>query len=301
MYLHTQNDLKLTRRFFVVVVVISGLAIDAIRNPNRNDDNASKAVDGRQQFKRLDRNRGIYSKPFKFPTIDEHSRRVHFPSERHSVHGIDAEPAATTLHRDRSFVVFPRSDTTPNELPMPENADTVKPIAVQSNGINEPLLPNSVNISAFVENQMAIDDNGLEPFVYINDDGLFEVKYVPRGENGSQSNDNRPHSSAPSAPASINKTEETAIISNDNRQIPRDHRISTEANNERSATATIDLIHSVSPINNTKMIFQWTEAHTKEAIEQQKQQQASPSSTPLFASSTDKNEPRLFNDRPIFA
>lgn len=232
--------------------------------------------------------------------MDEYIRRVHFPTERHSVHAIDAEPAATTLHQDRSFVVFPRSGvTTQNELPLPENADTVKPIAVQLDGINEPLLPNSVNISAFVENQTAIDDNGFEPFVYINDDGLFEVKYVPKGENVSQSNDNRQHLNAPSA-ASINKTEETAIISNDNRQILRDHRISTEANNERSATTTIDLIHVVSPINNTEMIFQWTEVHTKDPIEQQKQQQASPPSL-LLSSSSDKNQPRLFNGHPIFA
>lgn len=258
-----------------------------ISNSNR-DDIAS--IDERQQFKRLDRNRGIDYKPFKFPTINKYIRRVRFPSERHSVHAIDSESAATTVNQDRSIVVFPRTDTTSeNELPILENTNMEPTVALQLNEINEPLRPNSVNISVFVENKTAIM-NGFEPLVYIDDDGIFQVKYVPKGENEMQSNENRQHSNETSL-ASINKTEETAIISNDHRQ----------SNNERPAT--IDLIHNVSPINNTEMIFQWTEAHTKDTSDQQKQQQQQPSSTlsPQQSSSSDKKLPRLFNGHPIFA
>ncbi|XP_055303310.1 uncharacterized protein LOC129568983 [Sitodiplosis mosellana] len=271
----------------ITMTTLPGSTIDSTWNPNRDD--IASTVDERQQFKRLERNRGIDSKPFKFPTMNDYVRQIRWPTERHSVHAIDSEPAAA-VNRDQSIVFFPRSEST-----MLENTD-MKPITVQSNEINdEPLLPNSVNSSVFVVNQTAID-NGLEPFVYVNDDGVFQVKYVPKGENVSQSNDNRQHSNEPSL-ASINKTEETAIISNDNRQIPRDHRISTEANNERPAT-TIDPIHDVSPINNTEMIFQWTEAQ-KDSTEQQKQQQPPATSSP--PSSSDEKQPRLFNGHPIFA
>lgn len=269
-------------------------------NPNRHD---IASFDGSQQFKRPERNREDDFKPITFPETNEYSRRVRWPSERHSIHAIDSEPAAatTTVNRDHSIIVFPRSEfTSENKLPMLENADDMESVAMQSNGINVPLIPNSVNISVFVENGTAIE-NGSEPLLYIDDDGIFQVKYVAKGEN--VTNDNRQHSDEQSL-ASINRTEETAIISNDNRQIPQDHRISTAASKNEHA-ATINLIHA-SPINNTEMIFQWAETHTKDTSEQQKQQQqqpslssSSPSPPPL--PSSDKKHPRLFNDRPIFA
>lgn len=288
----TETYFKVNQSYFLIL----GPAMDSISNPNSNQNNIA-SVDGRQQFKRLERNREINNKPFKFPTTDEYIRRIRWPSERHSVHAMDSEPAATVAHRKHSTIVFPRSESVnENELPILENSD-MKPVAMQSNGINKPLLPNSVNISVFIENQTAIA-NGLEPLVYIDNDGVFQVKYVQKDENVSQTNDNRQHSNEQNL-ASINKTEETAIISNDNQQIPRDQRNSTETNNE--LLTTIDLIQDGSPINNTEMIFQWTEAHTKNSSKQQKEQQQRPSSPPPLPSSSDKKHPRLFNGHPIFA
>lgn len=256
-------------------------------NPHRSD--IVSFGDKHQQFKRLERNRGVDSKPFKFPP--DHSRHIRWPSERHSTHATDSEPAS--INPIPSVVVFPRSESvTENVLPTVENVDSLPAVSIvmQLNEINEPILPNLVNISVFVANQTAIE-NGFEPLVYIDDNGLFQVKYVPKGENVSISNNNnqQQHLNEQSL-ASINKTEETAIISNDNQQIPQDHRITTEPN--KNLTPTIDFVHNVSPINYTETIFQWSPSLTKHTTPEQQKLQQSPSESKI---------PRLFNGLPIFA
>lgn len=218
--------------------------------------------------------------------MPENSRNVRFPTERHSIHAIDSEASAAAVNPIRSMIVFPRSDMkSENELATLENAkiEPVVSIAIQTNVTNEPLLPNTVNMSVFVANQTAIE-NGFEPMLYIDDDGVFRVKYVTKGENVSASSAKQQHSNEQSF-SLASMTEETAIISNDNRQIPQDHRIPNKGH-----STTIDLIQNNATINNIEL----NEANTKgisSRVEPQKQQ-PKPSST--------NKHPRDFSGQLIF-
>lgn len=249
--------------------------------------------------------------------MSENSRRVRWPTERHSVHAIDIE----TVVNPMAIIVFPRSESNrDNKLTVVESAEiatasTPTSTAFQSNKMNEsnestvaPLMPNSVNVSAFVVNQTAIE-NEFEPLIYIDDDGFFQVKYVPKGENVSLSN-------AVQQPilASINKTEGVAIISNDNRQIPLGQHIQNETNTvsspppppptptttakatTTSQATTIGLIHDQA-INNTEAIFESHDVHTESTSSKPDQQKQQQQQQPVPAS----KHPSLFNELPIFA
>lgn len=300
---------------FFFLLLITGLATKNINS----DQNEIASNDEREQFRRLERTNGVNYKPFKFPDriLLENSRRVRWPSEteRHPNHAIDDEPKAVN---SRPTVIFSRSEPkSQNDLTMTENVqrEPLAPIDWQSNGTNENSanpsvqILNSINITNFIVNQTAIE-SGLEPLIYIDGDGIFQVKYVHKGENVSIPNggNEQQHSNEPSS-ATINETEATAINSNDNQQIPSDHHTS---NTEHLATATatastptIDLIHDANAsvdadgINNTEMIFQWNQPHTNAPSPS-----PSPSTEPQIQHHTtmsDNEPPRLFHGRPIFA
>lgn len=274
------NNFEVNQSFPLIFLVLGSA------NEFNSQRNGIASIDRHQQFRRLDRNRGVDYKPFKFPTssttLSEHSRRVKFPSERHS---LDSEPAAA-VNPIRSIVVFPRSEmNSVNELPEFENAEMESSISIGMQP-NLTFVPNTVNVSISVVNETGID-NEYEPAVYIDDDnGVFQVKYVPKVGNVSISHDEKQHSNEQSL-ASINKTEKTAIISNDNRQIPGDHSVPSKSNNVSSPTN--DLIHGNTAINNTEMIFQWSEAHTKDTAP-----------TPQQSSLNNNKQTKLFNGQPIF-
>lgn len=312
----SRNKLKLTRVCFFLHLLIAGLAAKNINS----DQNEIASSDEREQFRRLERTNGVHYKPFKFPDriLLENSRRVRWPSEteRHTNHAIDVEPKDVY---SRPTVIFSRSEPkSQNDLTMTENAqrEPLASIDWQSNGTNEysanpsVQILNSINITNFIVNQTAIE-SGLEPLIYIDGDGIFQVKYVHKGENVSNPNGNnddggneQQHSNEPSS-ATINGTEATAINSNDNQQIPSDHHTS---NTEHLATVTattaaaptIDLIHDADAsdvINNTEMIFQWNQPHTNAPS-------PLPSTEPQIQHHTtlsDNKPPRLFHGRPIFA
>lgn len=264
-----------------------------------------------EPFRRSERNRGIDQKPFKFPiisTISDNSRRVRWPHERHSSNALDLSAAINPL----SIIVFPRSQTktkSDNELPMVINTEIVQPIkanALQSTESNEtttvqntvPFVLNSINTNAFILNKTAIQ-NGLMPMIYIDDDGIFQVKYIPKGENVSISNADQQQQNS----TSINKTEEIAIISNDNRQILLDqhiHTVTTVMNSATPAPTQIDLIQDHT-INNIKPADEQYEEHTESTsfrpVQQQKQQQQQHQPNQL----SDDKHPTLYNELPIFA
>lgn len=259
----------------------------SILGPGKDSDpkrNNVAPIDGQQQFERPNAGQEDSFKVV-FPRsafVPVNSRHVRFPTERHSIHGINSAPSAPSSpsaaesKRIRSIVVFPRSDMkSENELPTVNvenpSMDPTISIALQSKETNEPFVPNSVNNSVFVANETAIE-NGFEPMIYIDDDGVFQVKYVAKGEHVLASNDKQPHSNGLSLASK--KAEETAIISNDNRQIPQDHRIPN-----KDSSTTIDLIDSNATVNNIVM----NGAHTKspssgEQQQQQQKQQPKPSS-----------------------
>lgn len=272
--------LKLTRMNSFLLYIL-GPGKDS--NPKQNN----APINGQQQFGRpKEENFKVVFPRSTF--LPENSKHIRFPTERHSVHGINVEPSAAPSNRIRSIVVFPRSDTkNENELPTVDvenvKTDPIIPIATQSNETNEPFRPNSVDASVFVVNQTAIE-NGFVPMIYIDDDGVFQVKYVAKGENVSASNDKQPHSNGPSL-VSMEKAEETAIISNDNRQIPQDHR----SPNNGSST-TIDLIDSNATVNN--IVMNRTHIKDPSSGEQQQKQQPKPSSG--------NKHPRDFNGQLIF-
>ncbi|XP_031628522.1 uncharacterized protein LOC116344213 [Contarinia nasturtii] len=223
--------------------------------------NPTKMVNGRPQFRRLDRNQGVNS--FAFPTSlpsSEQSRHVRWPSERSSTNGIDP----VSIGPIQSTVLLSRSDrnesaTLNNDTKQPQSAS----IEIQSNKGNEPALPNLLNIQVFVNNKMAIE-SGLEPLAYVDDKGIFKVKYVKKGENVTTSNTNQLHHLEGHDLTSINKPNETAIIFNDNQQ---NHRIITESN--KKTTPTIDSIQNYLPINNSGL----KRAQQKDAPSSQPQQQ----------------------------
>lgn len=297
---------------------------------HRQDDIVSPSSDGHEPFRRLERNRGVDYKPFKFPDR-EFSGRVRWPAvsevERLWENAFNTEAKAVNTG---ATVIFPRGEThsehdsTNTKIPSP--IVPIRPIDRPLKETNEQnidaLLQNAINISTFVVNKTAIE-SGLEPLIYIDDDGIFQVKYAPKGENISMPNDDiqQPNSNEPNL-ASIYNTKETAIISNDNQQIPQDHQTSIEANTQSLATTTttmkattttapatptIDLFHDADAsvdvdvgadadvTNNTEMIFQWNGPNTK-----------APSSKPtpqpqIQQPMADNRPPRLFNGRPIFA
>lgn len=246
----------------------------------QNHQNDASA-DEHEQFKRLERH-GY--RPVVFPTSSpvEQSRRVRWPNE----------PRSNPVN-PMSIVVFPRSETSSDTQTIPNtDIETVASILVhlsdmnstnanndsiemnntnELNEINEssfgPLAPNSVNNSAYVT------DSGLVASVYIDDNGIFQVKHVAKGENGSSASPSNETSETSSA--SINKTEDTAIMPNDTQQIP-----------SQPNQTTIDLIQNAA-INNTKMIFEWDGAAT--ATPQQ----------PARSEEADK-QPALYKGRPIF-
>lgn len=273
-------------------------------------------------FHRYERNRGVDYKPFKFPslsTASENSRRVQWPSERHSFH---ANADVKTVVNPMAIIVFPRSESNDddNESPLIESDEmaataTKPPSAFQSNELNgtnkptiSPLMPNSVNISAFIVNQTAIE-NKLKPAIYIDDDGIFQVEYIPKGETESHSTNTDQHPKF----ASINKTEEVAIIPNDNQQMPLNQHIQNETNTMSSPSSssttttrtsktptttevtTIGLIHDQA-INNTEAIFESHDIHT-ESTSSKPDQQTPQQLQPV----PDKKHPKLFNELPIFA
>lgn len=181
-----------------------------------------------------------------------------------------------------------------SELQTVESTTPASPL-LQSNKsneqISEPLISNTGNTSTFDPNQTAVE-NEFDPLIYIDDDGIFRVKYVPKVENVSISSEDQRQNLT-----SISKTEESTIISNDNRQIPTDQRILNGMNRVSSTTTTttttIDLIHDRA-VNSTEVIFEWTEAQTKGTStksEHQNQQQLMP----------DNEHSSLFNELPIFA
>lgn len=250
--------------------------------------NADASFDGQEKFRRFDRNRGVEYKPFKFPTSStpsENSRRVRWPSERHSINAFDSPSGAAN---PTANVVFPRSESLSSELQMVDSTTPASPLP-QSNKTNEhifePLISNTVNMSSFGINQTAVE-NEFDPLIYIDDDGIFQVKYIPKVENVLISSEDQRQNLT-----SISKIEESTIISNDNRQIPMDQRISNETN--RLSSTTIDLIHDRA-VNSTELIFEWTETQansTSPKPEHQHQQQLMP----------DNEHPSLFNELPIFA
>lgn len=274
--------------------------------------------DKHEQFERLERNREVDNRPIKFP---ENSRGFKWPSEteRHATH-FDVE---SKTDYSPSSVIFPTSNSkSENDLTMTENGNKqpIVPIDWNSNETNEnridPSIENSINITTIVANQTDIE-SGLEPLLYIGDDGTFQVKYVPKGENvsmpnnGNDDNNEQQHSNEPNF-ASINKSEETAINSNDNQQISQNHHTSIQPNTEYSTTpATIDLIHEADAsvgangdvINNVEMIFQWNVTHSKDPTSSPTPSLlSSPSSSPQEHQQlpSDNEPPRLFNGRPIF-
>lgn len=227
-------------------------------------------VDGRQQFKRLDRNRGVNS--IIFPTSltlsEQQSRHFRWPSERHSTNAIDSKSNDPI----QSIVVFPRSDLRDEkELPTVNNAATSPlPLSVSTEiGSNKGnhSASNLVNISIFVNNQMSIE-NGLEPLAYIDENGIFKVKYVPKRENTTVLNDNQQHHLDGQNLTSINKLNETAIISNDNLQ---NHGIMIETN--ENIIPTIDSIQNSLLINNLKLNGTFTKGASSSQPKQQKQLQ----------------------------
>lgn len=210
------------------------------------------------------------------------------------------------------IIVFPRSKPkNNNEEPLVKNTE-IAPTSTAPNEINEqhqhiaPLVPNSVNISAFIVNQTAID-NELKPIIYIDDDGIFQVKYIPKGANVSISNVNQPSNFT-----SINKTDEIAIVSNGNRPsqtIQWDHYIQSETNPHSTSPTTIDLFHRGPNINRTETELERHETHTKtisfeqdQQKEQQtkQQQQQEPQQQQQQQLVSDTKHPRLFNELPIF-
>lgn len=307
--------MNLTRSYFL----ISGLPKE---RPHENEIALNHPLTG--QFERnrpLEHNRGDDYKPLVFPTlspVSENGRRVRWPSERHSVHAIDVE----TVVNPSAIIVFPRSDSkSDNKLPTVQSAETPTTQASTSiafhshetNGTNEEtvttLMRPSVNISDFVANQ-TVNENELEPMIYIDDDGIFQVKYMPKGENISFPNADQQQSLA-----SINETEEIAIISNDNRQILLDQHIHNETNTinlpssssspspsptpRPTSSTTTDLIHD-QPINNARVIHDSHNTNAESTSfkpDQQQQKRQQHQHQPL----PDTKHPRLFNELPIFA
>lgn len=281
-----------------------------------NKSNPSEIVltDDPEAFKRLERNRGIDEKPFKFPIIStnaENSRRVRWPHERHSAHALDLSAAINPM----SIIVFPEIQTktkSDNELPMVKNTEIAQPTmattALKSNESNEitvqntvPFVLNAINTTVFTVNKTGAQTE-LMPMIYIDDDGIFQVKYIPKGENVSVSNADQEQQQNST---SINKTEEIAIISNDNQQILLDQHIHSETNvlNSSKATAaaqpttpTIDLIQDHT-INNIKPIHQQHEETHIESnlLRPVQQQQHQPNRL------SDDKHPTLYNELPIFA
>lgn len=233
---------------------------------------------------------------------------MRWPHERHSSHALDLSTAINPM----SIIVFPRSQTktkSDNELPMVvANTEITQPAIIAASQSNEtnvtteqntvPLVLNSVNTTAFIVNETAIQ-NELVPMIYIDDDGIFQVKYIPKGENVSISNADQHQRNF----TSINKTKEIAIISNDNQQILLDQHIHSETNVVNSATEAAaaatptkptptknDLIHNHT-INNSKPIHErWHEEHTKSTSPRPVQQHQL----------SDNKHPALFNELPIF-
>lgn len=291
--------------------------------PENSKSNPSKIIftDDPEQFKRRERNRGIDEKPFKFPktsTNVENSRRVRWPHERHSAQALDLSAPINPR------IVFPRSQTNikssdNDELPMVENTEIdVQPSVIAiAPKINEstvqntvPFVLESINTTVFIVNKTA-EQNELMPMIYIDDDGIFQVKYIPKGENISISNADQhqqQHQQKPNS-TSINKSEEIAIISNDNQQIhiKLDQHIHSETNvvnsTEAAAAAvpeatqapTIDLIQDHA-INNIKPIHEQFGEHTERTtLRPIQQQQHQPNRL-----STDDKHPTLYNELPIF-
>lgn len=244
------------------------------------------ATDGPILFEDAEERRGLDQKPFTFPTdssIMPYSRRVRWPHERHSPNAIDP---STSLNP----IVFPRSQTGANEMlteityPSTESAE--------QNAIK--FISNATNSSVFSVNETAIR-NELIPLIYIDDNGIFQVKYIHKGENGSSSI-NDPYRQRNFT--SINATKEMAIISNDNQQIHLDQHIHTDTSVVKSATspittpprtAAIDLSRDHT-INNNKLKHEpHRESTSPKTVLQQQRNQLS----------NDK-QPTPFDELPVF-
>lgn len=238
-------------------------------------------------FKHIERNRDIDQNPFIFPSDSpatlQYSRRVRWPHERHSSNALDSSAANNPM----SIIVFPRSEAIgdseiPHLPPVPTSQST--------DAAEQSATPITVNETAI--------QSELVPMIYIDDDGVFQVKFIPKGESVSLSNADQRH--RPNF-TSINGTKAIAIISNDNQQIRLDQHIRSETHVVNSTVAApsapIDLVQDHT-INNRKPMHQHQhDAHTKSTSPrtiQQQQQERQPNQL-----SDDKN-PALFNEHPIF-
>lgn len=268
---------------------------------NNKKSNPSEIVftydDEPERFKRLERNRAIDQKPFKFPMNAENARRVRWPHERHSAHALDSNAAINPM----SIIVFPRSQTntkSDNGLPMVEHTDAIK--SNESNGMTAvqntvPFVLDAKNTTVFVVNETAIQ-NELVPMIYIDDDGIFQVKYIPKGKTVSISHADQQQQSKQQNATSINKTQEIAIISNDNQQILLDQHIHSETNvvNSTKATPTAPTINLIQnhTINNVKPLQQQQHQEHIETSSLRPVQQPNQLS--------EENHPTLYNELPIF-
>lgn len=222
--------------------------------------------------------------PFTFPSdpsTPDYSRRVRWPHERHSPNAIDSSASFNAI-------VFPRSQTSDNDLP----TTTQSTESTDQNAI--PLIPNAINSATFILNETAIR-NGLVPMIYIDDDGIFQVKYAPKGETVSFSSDIQQHQQNFT---SINETKEIAIISNDNQQIRLDQHIRSDTNVVNSASpataaaaAPIDLSQDQT-INNHTVKHERFDAHTTSTSPRTVQQQPNQLSGDMQAT--------LFDELPVF-
>lgn len=306
------------KRFICICVstfIILSLHFSFHISENNKKLNPSQIIftydDEPEPFKRHERNRAIDQQPFKFPINAENSRRVRWPHERHSAHALDSSAAINPM----SIIVFPRSQTktkNDNELPVVEIAQpttmsaAVKPnesteTTAQQNSVPVPFVLDAINSTVFLVNKTAIQ-NELMPMIYIDDEGIFQVKYIPKGETEtvSISNADQQHQQQRNS-TSINNTEEIAIISNDNQQILLDQHIHSETNvvNSTKATPTAPIIdltqdHTINNVNPVQQQNEKYPENTSFRPRQQQQQKQQPNQLSGDKQST------LFNELPIF-
>lgn len=279
------------------------------------------------KLERFERTRGADYKPFKFPSeSSELLRRIRWPSDLHSNHhAFDAE--AKSAPSRKTLVVFPPLESKllmPTEHKKDESSilpeqfsslstDEIKEINGQANGEQPPSihLNSSVNNESGVNgwNNIGVDNvnvdsgesenkndvvnktviaNGFEPLIYIDDNGIFQIKYSPVRKNGTSANENESGDGVlVSLPTSINKTIENVMIILNGENSTAGQRVPATFTNGNimNGTMTPDL----------------NEMHTKDPSSSRFQtQQHHQQHQPQQSNSSNHNRPALFNGLPIF-